>query len=219
MKKYLIPVAMATILAGCQTTDPYTGETKVNKTTKGAAIGAATGAVLGRLTSSEGDRKKGILTGALAGAAAGGGIGYYMDRQEDALRQELRGTGVRVIRDGDQIQLVMPGNITFDTDSASLQSRFMPVLDSVAKVLTEFDQTFVDVGGFTDSTGSDQYNQRLSEERADSVARYLSQAGVDSRRIDARGYGEQYPVASNETAEGRAQNRRVELNIRGGYAP
>ena len=219
MNKTLLVVALATALAGCQTTDPYTGEEKVNNTTKGAAIGAVAGAVLGRLTSSDGDRKKGILTGALAGAAAGGGIGYYMDRQEEALRQELRGSGVQVVRNGDQIQLVMPGNITLDTGSDALQSRFMPVLSSVSKVLTQFDKTFVEVDGFTDSTGSADYNQRLSGRRADSVAGYLDQAGVDVRRLESRGWGERQPVASNETSEGRAQNRRVEINIRGGYAP
>nr|WP_207062709.1 OmpA family protein [Motiliproteus sp. SC1-56] len=211
-------MAVAAIVAGCQTTDPYTGESKYNQTSTGAAIGAAAGAALGALTSSDGDREKGVLTGLAVGAAAGGGIGYYMDRQEDALRQELRGTGVQVERNGDQIQLIMPGNITFNTGSADLQARFMPVLNSVSKVLTKFDKTYVEVDGFTDSTGSADFNQGLSERRASTVATYLNQSGVERPRLEATGWGERHPVASNETAEGRAQNRRVEINIRGGYA-
>ena len=216
MKKMIIAGLIVGLTAGCQTVDPYTGEQKVGNTTKGAGIGAVTGAVLGAAVSSKSDRKKGALTGALVGGAVGGGIGYYMDQQEALLRQELQGTGVQVERRGDEIRLIMPGNITFQTASDTLESSFMPVLDSVAKVLNKFDKTQLQIDGYTDSQGSFEYNQGLSERRADSVNRYLVGVGVASARLQSRGWGERYPIADNGTAEGRAQNRRVELNISGG---
>lgn len=131
------------------------------------------------------------------------------------LRQELEGTGVRVERIGDEIRLIMPGNITFATDSTRIESAFYPILDSVARVLIKFDQTVVDVEGYTDSTGSFEYNQELSEARARSVANYLSSVGVSSLRLNVRGYGERSPIADNSTVAGRALNRRVEVRIRG----
>ncbi|WP_210396696.1 OmpA family protein [Motiliproteus sediminis] len=214
MNKWIALGAAVVVATGCQTIDPYTGEQKASNTTVGAGIGAATGAVLGAMTSSKGDRNKGILTGALVGGAVGGGVGYYMDQQEALLRQELAGSGVQVQRNGDEIRLVMPGNITFPTNSHDLNSSFMPVLDSVAKVLTKFDQTQLMVDGFTDSQGSFEYNQQLSERRASSVAGYLRNVGVASQRLQSKGWGERYPVADNGTAAGRAANRRVELNIK-----
>ncbi|MCP4596018.1 OmpA family protein [Neptuniibacter sp.] len=215
MRKFVAICALAAVTAGCQTIDPYTGEQKVGNTAKGAGIGAAAGAVLGAAVSSKGDRKKGILTGALVGGAVGGGIGYYMDQQEALLRQELQGTGVQVERVGDSIRLIMPGNITFALDSDQIAANFYPVLDSVVRVLVKFDKTELNVDGFTDSTGSFEYNQQLSERRAARVGDYLVNSGVDQLRINARGYGERYPVADNDTADGRAQNRRVEINISG----
>ncbi|EAR63034.1 OmpA family protein [Neptuniibacter caesariensis] len=215
MKK-LVSVAVAgLLLAGCQTIDPYTGEQKVGNTTKGAGIGAVAGAVLGMAVSSKDDRGKGALTGALVGGAVGGGIGYYMDQQEALLRQELEGTGVRVERIGDSIRLIMPGNITFALNSDQIAPSFYSVLDSVAKVLVKFDQTELNVDGFTDSTGSFEYNQQLSERRAARVGDYLVSSGISRLRINAKGYGERYPIADNKTAAGRAQNRRVEINISG----
>ena len=208
MKKLVAVAVLAVLATGCQTLDPYTGEQKVGNTTKGAGIGAVAGAVLGAAVSSKGDRKKGLLTGALVGGAVGGGIGYYMDQQEALLRQELRGTGVSVERIGDSIRLVMPGNITFALDSDRIDRGFYPVLNSVEK-------TEITVDGFTDSSGSFEYNQQLSERRAAQVGEYLSGSGVERLRINARGYGERYPVADNGTASGRAQNRRVEINISG----
>ncbi len=152
---------------------------------------------------------------AVLGGEVGGGSGYYMEQQEMMLRQVLEGTGVRVERIGDSIRLIMPGNVTFPTGSYVVEQGFYPTLNSVAKVLVKFDKTVVNVDGFTDSTGSFESNQTLSERRAASVAQYLAGSGVAPLRLQSRGYGERYPVASNDTAGGRAMNRRVEVNIRG----
>lgn len=214
MKKVLTTLVVAATLAGCQTLDPYTQQPKTSNATQGAGIGALAGAVLGAAVS-KGNRGEGALIGAAVGGAVGGGIGYYMDQQEMLLRQELEGTGVRVERVGDEIRLVMPGNITFATDSDRIAGNFYPVLDSVAKVLLKFDKTAINVDGYTDSTGSFEYNQSLSERRAMSVFNYLSQVGVDRLRISSRGFGERNPIASNDSEGGRAANRRVEIWIRG----
>lgn len=212
MKKLMI-VSLVLALCGCMSIDPYTGQQKTSNTAKGAGIGAVAGAVIGAATASKKDRKKGALTGAVAGAAVGGGIGYYMDRQEAALRARLEGTGVRVVREGDHIRLVMPGNITFGVDQDQVRSEFYDTLGSVALVLKEFDKTSVRIGGHTDSTGNADYNQALSERRAASVGRFLESQGVAAGRTWVTGYGERYPVASNSTAMGREQNRRVELEL------
>lgn len=214
MKKVISTLLVTATLAGCQTLDPYTQQPKTSNATQGAGIGALAGAVLGAAVS-KGNRGEGALIGAALGGAVGGGIGYYMDQQEMLLRQELEGTGVRVERVGDEIRLVMPGNITFATDSDRIAGNFYPVLDSVAKVLLKFDKTAINVDGYTDSTGSFEYNQSLSERRSMSVSNYLTQVGVDRLRISSRGFGERNPIASNEGAAGRAANRRVEIWIRG----
>jgi outer membrane protein OmpA-like peptidoglycan-associated protein len=195
-------------ISGCTTTNPYTGEQEVNKTSKGAGIGALAGLTTAILVG--GDRKK-LLAGAGIGALVGGGVGYYMDRQEDKLRQQLQSTGVSVTRNGDNIILNMPGNITFATDSSNISADFYKVLDSVALVIKEFEKTYVDIVGYTDSTGAEAYNQKLSEARASSVARYLESQGVLAARIVSSGMGESNPIASNDTAEGRSLNRRVEI--------
>jgi len=214
VKKVLSTLLVAATLAGCQTLDPYTQQPKTSNATQGAGIGALAGAVLGAAVS-QGNRGEGALIGAAVGGAVGGGIGYYMDQQEMLLRHELEGTGVGVERVGDEIRLVMPGNITFATDSDRIAGNFYPVLDSVAKVLLKFDKTAINVDGYTDSTGSFEYNQSLSERRSMSVSNYLSQVGVDRLRISSRGFGERNPIASNDSAAGRAANRRVEIWIRG----
>ena len=208
--KYLLPSLI--VMAGCTTTDPYSGEQKTSNTAKGAAIGALAGAAIGAATAG-GNKTESIATGAAAGAALGGGIGYYMDRQEAKLREELQGTGVQVVREGDNLRLVMPGNITFATGQFSIRSDFYPVLNSVTKVLNEFNKTVIVVSGHTDSVGASDYNQNLSEQRAGSVKSYLVQQGVVSGRVSAVGFGKRYPVATNSTAEGRAANRRVELKL------
>ena len=212
-KKLLAITVVAGMAAGCATTDPYSGQQKTSNTGKGAGAGAVAGAVVGAL-SKHNDRGKGALAGAAVGAAVGGGIGYYMDKQETALRQRLEGTGVRVQRNGDEIKLIMPGNITFDSGRSELMSHFYSTLDSVAEVLTKFNKTNVDVSGHTDSTGSVELNQRLSEDRARSVVSYLQSRGIPSQRLFASGYGSRFPLADNSTAAGRSENRRVEIELR-----
>lgn len=206
-------ICAGVLSSGCMTYDPYTGEEKASNATSGAVIGALAGAAIGAATSSKKDRGKGALIGAAAGGAVGGGIGYYMDRQESELRHKLEGSGVRVVRNGDEITLVMPGNITFDTGKSDVKGTFVGVLESVGLVLKEFDKTAIQVSGHTDSTGSLARNQTLSEQRAGSVKSVLMSQGVISGRIHATGFGPRYPVASNKTPEGREQNRRVELKL------
>lgn len=193
-------------LTGCST-NPFTGEEKVSNTGKGALIGAAGGAAIGAISGG----KKAALIGAGVGALAGGAVGYYMDRQEAKLRQQLQGTGVSVTRDGDNIHLNMPGNITFATNSADINGTFYPVLNSVTLVVKEYDKTLIQVAGYTDSTGSSEYNQALSERRAKSVSSYFVAREVTPARVQTFGMGESDPVANNATSKGRQQNRRVEL--------
>ncbi len=204
-------IALALAVAGC-TIDPYTGEKKTSNTAKGAGMGALAGAAIGAATAGK-DKNKAIKQGALAGAAVGAGAGYYMDTQEAKLRQQLEATGVRVERIGDTIKLIMPGNITFDTSSSSLKSSFTDVLNSVVAVVKEYDKTLLQINGYTDSTGSFEYNQNLSEQRAESVARFFLNSGVAASRVRTAGMGPRDPIASNDTAAGRAQNRRVELSL------
>jgi outer membrane protein OmpA-like peptidoglycan-associated protein len=200
-----------TCVAACTTVNPYTREQQTSKVVKGAGIGAAAGAVIGLLT--KGDKLENALIGAGVGALAGGGVGYYMDVQEAKLRQRLEGTGVSVTRMGDNITLNMPSNITFALNSADLNAGFYNALDGVSMVLKEYNKTVIEVAGHTDSSGSDQYNQALSQRRAQSVAGYLSTHGVVGQRLITVGAGEAHPVASNDSEQGRAANRRVELTI------
>lgn len=215
MKSLIIPMVCALLLLnGCMTYDPYTEEKQVSNATKGAAIGAGIAAVAAAIANRDDDardRNQRVLAAAAAGGAIGGGVGVYMDRQEAKLRQQLRNTGVRVIRDGDHLVLVMPSNITFATNSATLTTEFEDVLDSVALVLGEYNKTLIEIAGHTDSTGADAYNQNLSERRAQSVATALQADNIRADRMLIQGYGEARPIASNETEEGRAANRRVEM--------
>ena len=203
--------AVMACMVACTTVNPYTREEQTSKAAKGAGIGAAAGAVVGLLT--KGDKLQNALIGAGVGALAGGGVGYYMDVQEAKLRQKLEGTGVSVTRMGDNITLNMPSSITFALNSADLNAQFYNALEGVSMVLKEYDKTVIEVAGHTDSTGSEQYNQALSERRAQSVASYLSTHGVSGQRLMTVGAGEGHPVASNDTEQGRAANRRVELTI------
>ena len=195
-------------MAACAT-DPYTGQSKVSNTAWGTGIGAAAGAGIGALVGG----KKGALIGAGIGAVGGAATGGYMDIQARKLRQELLNTGVQVQVVDNQIYLIMPGNITFDSNESIVKSSFKPVLDSIAKVLNEYDKTYVNVAGYTDNTGSASLNKKLSNERADAVANYLIMKGVASTRINSAGYGSSNPIASNSTAVGREQNRRVEIKL------
>lgn len=219
MKNILFSLSLlstSAFLQSCTTFDPYTGEQKTTKTAVGAGIGASVGAVVAYLDNKGDDSRKRnqrILAAAAGSAAIGGGIGYYMDTQEAKLRQQLRGTGVSVERVGDNINLIMPGNITFATNSADINSNFYSVLDSVALVLTEFDKTVVVVAGHTDSDGSDALNETLSRNRASSVSNYLISQKILPARFEIIGFGERQPIASNTTAEGKQLNRRVEITL------
>jgi len=214
VKRILVVTVAAVTVSACETIDPYTRETKTSSATKGALIGAAAGAVVGLVSGDDSvERRQRALIGAGVGALAGGSIGYYMDRQEAKLRAELEGTGVSVARIGDNITLNMPGNVTFATDSSDLSPAFFDVLNSVATVLEEFDQTVIEVAGHTDSTGTDAYNQALSERRAGSVAQYLQSQDIMQQRMIVVGMGETRPVADNSTADGRQLNRRVEITM------
>jgi outer membrane protein OmpA-like peptidoglycan-associated protein len=214
MKTIFGMLAAAVVITGCETLDPYSREEKTSSATKGALIGAAAGAVVGLVSGDDAvERRQHALIGAGVGALAGGSVGYYMDRQEAKLRAELEGTGVSVTRMGDNITLNMPSNITFATNSSDLSPAFFEVLASVSKVLDEFDKTVVEVAGHTDSTGTDAYNQALSERRAGSVASYLLSRGVMQQRMITVGMGEGRPVADNNTSSGRALNRRVEITM------
>ena len=204
-------LALGAVLAACATVEQTATSPDYQKTRTDAGIGAAAGAVIGLLT--RGDKFQNALIGAALGGVAGGAIGNYQDRQEAKLRASMAGTGVAVVRNGNNITLAMPGNITFATNSADLNSSFYPILDQVSGTLVQYDQTMVEVAGHTDSTGGAAYNQGLSERRAQSVAAYLTSRGVRQARLMVVGDGENHPVASNATPEGRAQNRRVELTI------
>lgn len=214
LTKAVAIAALASLAVACSTINPYTGEQQTSKAAKGAAIGAAGGAVVGLLT--KGDALDNALIGAAIGGIAGGSVGYYMDVQEAKLRERMAGTGVTVTRTGknkNDITLNMPGNITFATASSDLNPDFFKVLDGVAMVLKEYDKTVIEIAGHTDSRGSDEYNQALSERRAGAVAAYLVSRQIPQQRFITVGGGERYPVASNDTAEGQAQNRRVEITI------
>jgi outer membrane protein OmpA-like peptidoglycan-associated protein len=204
-------LAALTLTSACMT-DPTTGEKRMSKAAIGGLAGVAGGYLLGDLVGGRHDRTEKIV-GAGIGALAGAGVGAYMDKQERDLRARTAGTDVEVTRQGNDLLLNMPSGITFAHDDAAVQPQFRPTLDQVADVLAQYNQTYVDVYGHTDSTGADDYNLRLSERRASAVADYLAGHGVQKARIGTRGYGETQPVASNNTDAGRAANRRVEIKI------
>ena len=218
MKKPILALCVISLisLSACSTFDAYTGEKKTSNTAKGAGIGAGSALLLSYLKNknkSSKERNKRMLRDAGIGAIVGGGVGYYMDTQEAKLRQQLRGTGVSVQRDGDNVNLIMPGNITFATNGRNLKSEFYNVLDSVAIVVKEYNKTTIVVSGYTDSIGSNSSNQKLSEARAKSVADFLVTKQVNSARIELAGLGEKHPIASNKTSKGRSLNRRVEITL------
>lgn len=201
----------ALAVSGC-VTDPETGNRRISKAAIGGVGGAVGGYLLGDLLGGRNDRTEKIV-GAGIGAIAGAGVGAYMDAQEKKMRERTAGTGVDVVRQGDELLLRMPSGITFATDQSTIQPRFQPTLDQVAATLAEYPRTMIDVLGHTDSDGAEGYNQALSERRAQSVASFLTGRGVATVRIATIGYGETRPIATNETAEGKAQNRRVEIKV------
>lgn len=173
----------------------------------GAATGAAVGAIAGH------DAATSALIGAGIGALAGGAVGAYMDSQEQALRQDLAGTNVSVQRQGDTLLLTMPASVTFDVDSSRIKPEFQGSLSQVAQTLADNPQSYIEVHGHTDSTGADDYNQALSERRAQAVVDFMRSRGIIPQRLYWQGHGERRPVATNETAAGRQMNRRVEMRI------
>lgn len=217
-KIILAGVSIAALLGGaaCTTTDPYSSTPRRNNTGTGVIAGALGGAVLGYLTNTSNSEqgRRNALIGAGVGALAGGAVGNYMDRQQRALEAELSGTGVGVARQGDNLVLRMPSDVTFATNQSNIDPRFDAVLADVAGVLREYDRSVVDIIGHTDSTGGDHINQPLSERRALSVADALIRNGVMRERLFVAGRSAREPVASNDTTQGRAQNRRVEILIR-----
>ncbi len=213
-KFILALTVMSIFVSGCTTLDAYTRDEKMSSATKGALIGAAAGVAVGLISGDDAvERRQHAMILAGVGALAGGAIGHYQDKQEAALRAELEGTGVSVVRQGDNITLNMPGSVTFATDSSDLSPAFYDVLTSVGKVLEEFEQTVVEVAGHTDSTGSESYNQGLSERRANSVSAYLSAQGLIDQRLITLGMGELRPIADNSSSSGRQSNRRVEITM------
>ncbi len=206
MKKFIITMVLCAFVSACAT-NPYTGESQVAKTAWGTGLGAAAGAGIGALAGG----KKGALIGAGAGALVGAGTGAYMDIQAKKLREELVGTGVQVSVQNGKVYLIMPGNITFGTADYTIQPAFQPTLNSIAKVIKEYNKTMVQIVGYTDNTGSAAYNNTLSLQRANAVSNYLRLQGVSADRIITDGAGSKNPIASNATAAGREQNRRVEI--------
>ena len=202
-------LTISLMLSGCQNLDPYTGEKKTSNTAKIGGLAALGCGLIGAIKNGKHARNAALGCGAI-----GAGIGAYMDSQEADLRNSLAETGVSVKRDGDSINLIMPGNITFASGKSDIQADFKPVLDSVVKVLLGYDKTAIEVEGHTDSTGSLSFNLELSESRASRVANYLKLQGISSQRIVHFGKGPMKPIATNQSSEGRAQNRRVEIRIK-----
>ena len=220
VSRRLITVAAAVaLLSGCASQNPYDnqgqaqGSSGVSKTAKYGGLGALAGAVAGAAIDHN-NRGKGALIGAAVVGAASAGYGYYADKQEAALRESMANTGVEVQRQGDQIKLIMPGNITFATDSSNISSSFYSPLNNLAGSFKQFNENNIEIVGYTDSTGSRQHNMDLSLQRAQAVSTYLTSQGVDASRLSVRGAGPDQPIASNADANGRAQNRRVEVNLK-----
>ncbi|MEE3632759.1 OmpA family protein [Pseudomonas sp. AL 58] len=218
-RRLIIVATAVAMLSGCATPSPYDNQgqaqqsTGMSKTAKYGGLGALAGAIAGAAINHD-NRGKGALIGAAAVGAAAAGYGYYADKQEAALRESMANTGVEVQRQGDQIKLIMPGNITFGTDSSDISPSFYSPLNNLANSFKQFNQNTIEIVGYTDSTGSRQHNMDLSQRRAQAVSTYLTSQGVDSSRLSVRGAGPDQPVASNADANGRAQNRRVEVNLK-----
>lgn len=215
LKLVILGLCLAAFTAGCAT---YTGQTNdpndPNRTKRGALIGAAVGAAAGLLSGDNAvERRQHAMIGAGIGALTGGSIGAYQDRQEAQLRRATAGTGIDISRDGDVIKLNLPDGVTFDFNKTDIKPQFYPALNTIASTLREYNQTIIEVSGHTDSIGTDAVNQRISEQRANAVASYLMAQGVQRERFEIIGMGERFPIASNDTEQGRALNRRVEIRL------
>lgn len=204
MKNSLSIITVTLLLSGCAGTGLTNAQT-------GAILGGLAGAAAGKTTSNK-KNKRAAIGGAL-GALAGYGVGTYMDKQEAELNQELQGSGVKIEREGDNLNLNMPGGVTFDSGQANIKSNFMPVLNDITNIMRRYPETKIEIQGHTDSLGSSASNISLSQLRAQSVKSHLLSNGVDSNRLYSLGYGESMPIASNNTASGREKNRRVEITI------
>ena len=218
-RRLTIAATALAMLSGCASQNPYDNQGQaqnsggVSKTAKYGGLGALAGAVAGAAIDHN-NRGKGALIGAALVGAGAAGYGYYADKQEAALRASMANTGVEVQREGDNIKLVMPGNITFATDSSAIASSFYSPLNNLAGSLKQYNQNMIEIVSYTDSTGSRQHNMDLSQQRAQSVATYLTSQGVDAAHLSVRGAGPDQPIASNADVNGRAQNRRVEVNLK-----
>ena len=212
-KRFTVAAALTALLATTACiTDPNTGEKRISRAAIGGALGAVGGYFAGDLIGGKRDRTEKIV-GAGIGAIAGGAVGAYMDKQEQELRRKTAGTGVEVERSGNELLLSMPSGVTFATNSYAIQPQFQPTLNQVAETLAAYPSTYIDIYGHTDSTGGDAINIPLSQNRAQSVANYLGQRGVNSARMATRGFGSSQPVAENTTEAGKQANRRVEIRI------
>lgn len=213
LKTIAVGACLTVFLAGCATYDDQGHETN-QRTRRGALIGAAIGTAAGLLSGDSAvERRQHAMIGAGIGALAGAAIGNYQDRQEAELRRETAGTGVDVQRDGDVITLNLPDGVTFDFNRTDIKPQFYPSLNTIAGTLRQYNQTIIEISGHTDSIGSDEVNQRISQQRANAVASYLTAQGVQRERIEAVGMGKRYPIADNTTESGRAMNRRVEIRL------
>lgn len=205
LRKSLVAGVCCVALVGCETVQNN------QRTAIGAGVGAAVGAAAGTLVG--GNDRRNALVGAGIGLLAGAAVGQYLDRQQRELEQGLAGTGAEVSRDGDQLLVNFPGNVTFATDSAEISPNFYSTLNTVSETLNRYPESYLDIVGHTDSQGSDQYNLGLSERRSGAVATYFRSRGVAPARIATFGQGEAVPIADNSTAAGRQENRRVEMRI------
>lgn len=218
-RRLIVFATAVALLSGCASPNPYDNQGQaqnaggMSNTAKYGGLGALAGALAGAAIDHN-NRGKGALIGAAVVGAGAAGYGYYADKQEAALRASMANTGVEVQRQGDQIKLIMPGNITFATDSSAIASSFYAPLNNLAGSLRQFNQNNIEIVGYTDSTGSRQHNIDLSIQRAQSVATYLTSQGVDGTHLSVRGAGPDQPIASNADVNGRAQNRRVEVNLK-----
>lgn len=184
-----------------------------NKTKKGAAIGAGAGAAAGAAIGKAANNNTilGAIIGAAVGGAAGAAIGKYMDKQAEEIQRDVE--GAKVERVGEGIKITFDSGILFDVNSNKVKPEGEANITKLADILKKYDDTEVLIEGHTDSSGEDKYNDELSVKRANSVAELVKQKGIENSRLNTKGYGEKQPIATNETTEGKAQNRRVDIAI------